>query len=164
MPEAQTPYSFDALISYPLAKWICTICHFSFLTANIITLARLVPASIYYWTYLTNDYYWSFISIIITVFMGCLDGTYARMYNQCSPFGKLLNNRITTFIHTLGLILVMYKKENYSILVFLLLDVLKRYSKKRLPFHKEFKKYVNRHFFIDNGLLILIVLYPWFIF
>lgn len=43
MPEARIPYSFDSVISYPLAKWICSICHFSFLTANGITVARLIP-------------------------------------------------------------------------------------------------------------------------
>jgi phosphatidylglycerophosphate synthase len=128
MPEAKTTYSFDALISYPLAKYICSICHFSFLTANAITVARLIPASIFFWTYLQEDYFYlSFISIVIAIFMGCIDGAYARMYNQCSDFGKILNNRVTVFIHTVAYVLVVYKKEYYGIVGFLALDTIKRY-------------------------------------
>ena len=163
MPEARIPYSFDSVISYPLAKWICSICHFSFLTANGITVARLIPASIFFWTYLQEDYYyWSFISIVIAIFMGCIDGAYARMYNQCSDFGKILNNRVTRFIHTVALVLVVYKKEYYGIVGFLALDTINRYYD--IPFKKQLKKYFNRHFFVDNGMLLLILLYPWVLF
>jgi hypothetical protein len=167
MPEPLNQISFDALISYPVAKILCKMLHrIPFMHPNIITIARLIPAFMFYMAYLNNGYSVSLGLLAFTIFMGCLDGAYARMYNLSSPFGAVLNHHITTLIHTFALLCVVYKKHYYySVCVFLMLDFMnkkgwltptKNWFRARFTINAAL---LNKDTLTDNGILLVIFLY-----
>jgi phosphatidylglycerophosphate synthase len=157
MPEPVYKLSFDALISYPLAKIVSRCIRFNFLSPNMLTIFRMVPALVFYWTYLQN-YYWESLGLFtFTIFTGCLDGTYARMFNLTSDYGAKLNRIVSKTIMILFWLVFLYKKWSIYVLGLMVAICLNRTFKvvKIQSFD-----YVSR-FFNDNLTLLVILLYPY---
>ena len=154
MPEPVYKISFDALISYPCAKMLCPYIRFNFLTANMLTILRLIPAGLFYWTYIKNDYWLSLGFFIFTIFTGCLDGTYARMFNQTSDYGGKLNAVVSKTITILFWLVYLYKKWSiYLFFIMFLIGLNKKLKIVRISF--------GSRFFNDNLSLIVILIYPY---
>ena len=157
MPEPVYNISYDALISYPCAKMLCPYIRFKFLTANMLTIFRLIPAGLFYWTYIKNDYWVSLGLFMFTIFTGCLDGAYARMFNQTSDYGKKLNAIISKIIMILFWGVFLYKK--WSIHLFLIIFFVT--INKKLQIVNLSKLSLFSRFFNDNLTFIVILLYPF---
>ena len=120
MPEPSNTKSFDAKVSYPLSKKLSKLLHKNKnMTANKITLFRPVFLTTFIYTLNKSQYYPSLISLLSIIFIGCLDGTYARMYNQTSYYGKELNHGMSWLSSTIIGEALLYKKSKLLSILFL---------------------------------------------
>ena len=89
------------------------------MTANKITLFRPVFLITFVYALNNSQYYPSLISLLSIIFIGCLDGTYARMYNQTSDYGKELNHGMSWISSTIIGESLLYKKSKLLSIFFL---------------------------------------------
>ena len=159
MPEPNN-ISFDSLISYPLAKMLCPYLRFNFLTANMLTMFRFIPAILFYYMYIKNYYWISLGLFVFTIFTGCLDGAYARMYNQTSEHGKMLNHITSQTIMIEWWLVFLYKKWSiyyfFIMLTILVNKIFKIIKRKHYQFIRKYSRFCN-----DNLILIVLLLYPY---
>jgi hypothetical protein len=157
MPEPDFKISFDAYVSYPFAKFICKRIGFAWLTANMITIARIIPSILFIGCMLWSMYYPSLIFLILSIFFGVLDGTYARMYNQQSAYGAKLNHTMSLSLRYIGWSFVVYK-IGYHIAGPILLAIVLNNN----YFHYSFGIFTPKlsRFVNDNLILVTFMLYP----
>ena len=96
-------------LSYKLADHISPVAYKFNITPNQITILGIITglAGCYY-LYIDNLYL-SFLLIMISFFLDCLDGHHARKYKLTSEFGDLLDH-IGDIIKTTTLIYILYIK------------------------------------------------------
>lgn len=147
--------SIDKIISYPLAKKIAPILHNFNITANQITIFN-----IFFRIYILYDlYYYNSVYIIyfliLTHFIDCLDGTVARMYNQQTKFGAMLDEWSDKIFFCILVLIILYKSNNnlLKIIVVVFLIIYGLIHKICID-----KKKCNIHNFLQNNLIILLII------
>jgi len=111
MPEAKT-FSFDKIITYPIAKKLSTILHIiPWMSPNLISISRIIPAFLTCFHYYHNNYNIAKYTLLITIFMDHLDGAYARKYNMTSKLGRKVDMYSDIFCSSIIIGTVFYKKK-----------------------------------------------------
>lgn len=112
MPEPKTKYSFNGIISYPianfLAKFLC-----GKVSANFVTLLGSISSIIiiYLLCFKSCDYKLIFIFSFIRAFLDILDGAIARTCKEESKFGAFLDS-FSDFIFAIS-ILIIFSYNTY---------------------------------------------------
>jgi len=94
MPAPLYWWSFDALVSYPLADLIDDVIHPTGITPNQITIINLcfrVVMLLVHGLGLDINFLWLFyLALFTTALLDCLDGHRARKRKMCSKMGEQL--------------------------------------------------------------------------
>lgn len=106
--------SFDKAVSYPLAKHIAPIIHSLCITPNMITISNIFLRLFIAHNVLKEDKYNNIlIMLILTHFLDVLDGTIARMYNQESELGAMLDHISDKLFWGFIIIFMIMKCKNH---------------------------------------------------
>lgn len=86
------------------------------MTPNQITFLSLVFALIGSYFYCRNNFYLSIICFIVSYYLDCVDGHYARKYNMTTKFGDYFDH-YSDILKILILLYCMYQKDKKMALV-----------------------------------------------
>lgn len=157
-------YSFDNYVTYPLCNKICPHIKYLNITPNQISFCRIIPSIIASYMFYYNYIFISTIFIIITIFMDCLDGAYARKYKLFSKYGHQIDmgmDILCSFIFIFQLIIkynLYYTNIMYVLFLLLLFNNL--LIKIKTP---RMIKYLQ-NIITDNSIIIIITMYILFIY
>jgi len=161
MPGERDIPSFDKYVSYPIAESAVKILHNIGLKPNHITIINFLFRCLILANFYINDNLeLLFLPLMLTHIIDCFDGKMARMYNQGSKLGAMLDLYLD-LLCWISLSIIMFIKGNKNIKIlsglFILLMIIDYYINNH---QKESKtNEIIGNYIEMNGVIVMLVLY-----
>jgi len=111
--------STSSLITYPIAKKIAPILHKLSITPNQVTITNMFFRLFISYRMITNNNNYLLPFLLLTHFIDCLDGTLARMFNQTSKLGSILDSASDVMFWPL-IGVIVFHRTNQKILTLII--------------------------------------------
>ena len=94
-------------------------------TPNQVTIVRFVLTPVVGWLFFREMYLWGFMLFSITMLTDALDGAMARIRNQITDVGKMIDPLADKFVMALAVVMLIFKFSNANIAIAIIaLDIL----------------------------------------
>jgi phosphatidylglycerophosphate synthase len=88
-----SPVLLEAHLIYPLARQVAPIIHSVHVTPNMVTIFNTILRVVILTMIYRNEYSILTVALLwVSQFLDCLDGELARMYNQMSKVGHIIDH------------------------------------------------------------------------